>query len=76
MDWQTYIHRSPQIMLGKPVFKGTRITVQHVLERLGQGASNADLLTAHPRLTADHLTAADCMAKHPRFPKPGKSTRL
>lgn len=49
-------------MLGKPVFKGTRLTVEHVLERLGQGASDADLLDAHPTLRPEHLRAAQAYA--------------
>jgi len=44
MDWKKYIERNPEIMLGKPVFKGTRLTVEYVLERLGQGASPEELL--------------------------------
>ncbi len=45
-------------MAGKPVFKGTRITVEHVLTELGRGMSEAELLRGHPRLTADHVRAA------------------
>lgn len=38
-DWQKFIESDPEIMLGKPMFKGTRITVEFILERLGQGAA-------------------------------------
>ena len=58
MDWQDYIEEKPGVMMGKPVFKGTRITVEHVLRELGGGTSEADLLQAHPRLTAEHIRAA------------------
>jgi uncharacterized protein (DUF433 family) len=58
MKWQDYIEEKPAVMLGKPVFKGTRITVEHVLQELGHGMSETDLLRGHPRLTADHLRAA------------------
>ena len=58
MKWHDYIEQLPDVMLGKPVFKGTRITVEHVLSELGHGMSEADLLRGHPRLTADHLRAA------------------
>jgi uncharacterized protein (DUF433 family) len=34
MDWHQHIERVPGVMLGKPVFRGTRITVEFVLERL------------------------------------------
>ena len=58
MDWQDYIEEKPGVMMGKPVFKGTRITVEHVLRELGGGTTEGDLLKAHPRLTAEHLRAA------------------
>jgi uncharacterized protein (DUF433 family) len=58
MNWQDYIEEKPGVMMGKPVFKGTRITVEHVLRELGGGTSEGDLLKAHPRLTAEHLRAA------------------
>ena len=45
-------------MLGKPIFRGTRITVEFVLERLAQGAQSEDLVRNHPPLTVDHVKAA------------------
>jgi uncharacterized protein (DUF433 family) len=58
MHWRDYIEEYPEIMLGKPVFKGTRITVETVLQRLEDGWSEKDLFNAFPRLTHEHLTAA------------------
>jgi uncharacterized protein (DUF433 family) len=58
MDWQKHIERVPGVMLGKPIFRGTRITVEFVLERLAQGARAEDLVRSHPPLTADHIMAA------------------
>lgn len=58
MQWQDYIEQRPDVMLGKAVFKQTRMTEQHVLERWGQGASADDLLAAHPTLRAEHIRAA------------------
>ena len=58
MDWQRQIERTPGVMLGKPVFRGTRITVEFVLERLAQGARPEDLVRSHPPLTAEHVMAA------------------
>jgi uncharacterized protein (DUF433 family) len=62
MNWRDYIEQRPQVMLGKPVFKGTRLTVQHVLERLGQGATETDLLSSHPTLRPEHIRAAQAYA--------------
>lgn len=40
-----------EVMLGKPVIRGTRIPVELILRKLSEGASEADLLDAYPRLT-------------------------
>ncbi len=50
VDWTHYIERDPLIMTGKPVFKGTRITVEYILERLAQGATAEDLLANYEGL--------------------------
>lgn len=52
------IAADPSVMLGKPVIVGTRITVEHILERLAGGDSIDDLLQAHPRLTRAGVVAA------------------
>ena len=52
------IQSDPNIMMGKPVIAGTRITVESILERLGAGESIDDLLDAHPRLTREAVNAA------------------
>ncbi len=59
------IEVNPGIMLGKPVVKGTRITVDLILEKLSAGAMVEDLLDAHPRLTREDIQAAvEYAAKH------------
>lgn len=58
MRWQDYIERKASVMMGKPVFKGTRITVEHVLRELAAGTTLKDLKDAHPRLTQEHIRAA------------------
>jgi uncharacterized protein (DUF433 family) len=45
-------------MLGKPVIRGTRIPVELVLRKLSEGATEADLLDAYPRLTIEGIKAA------------------
>jgi uncharacterized protein (DUF433 family) len=45
-------------MLGKPVFRGTRIPVELVLRKLGEGATEEEILDAYPRLTRESLRAA------------------
>lgn len=52
------IEVNPRVMLGKPVIRGTRIPVELLLRKLADGATEADLLEAYPRLTRDDLHAA------------------
>ena len=52
------IEINPNVMLGKPVIWGTRITVELILRKLSEGATVADLLDAYPRLTPDDIQAA------------------
>jgi uncharacterized protein (DUF433 family) len=58
VKWQDYIEERKDVMLGKPVFKGTRLTVQHVLEELGAGMSFDELLDNYPTLKPEHVRAA------------------
>ncbi|MBD3253308.1 DUF433 domain-containing protein [Candidatus Pacearchaeota archaeon] len=53
-----YIVADSEICHGKPVFKGTRITVFVILEMLKEGASTDDILRAYPSLTKVHIKAA------------------
>lgn len=52
------IEMNPSIMLGKPVIRGTRIPVELVLRKLGEGATEQDLLDAYPRLSKKDIKAA------------------
>lgn len=52
------IEINPKVMMGKPVVKGTRIPVDLILRKLGEGASEDDLLDAYPRLTLEDIRAA------------------
>jgi uncharacterized protein (DUF433 family) len=45
-------------MLGKPVIRGTRIPVELIIRKLGEGATEIDLLDAYPRLTRKDIQAA------------------
>lgn len=52
------IETNPEVMLGKPVIRGTRITVELLLRKLSEGATEADILDAYPHLTSEDLKAA------------------
>ena len=52
------IEIDPAVMLGKPVIRGTRIPVELILRKLSEGATEADLLDAYPRLSLTDVRAA------------------
>ena len=52
------IKSDPDVMMGKPVVEGTRITVESILDELGAGQTIEQLLEAHPRLTREGVLAA------------------
>ena len=53
-----HVESNPEVMLGKPVIRGTRIPVELILRKLSEGATEADLLDAYPRLTSMDIRAA------------------
>jgi uncharacterized protein (DUF433 family) len=59
---QTLITSDPKIMMGKPTLTGTRITVELILEKLAAGETVDQILSEHPRLTAEGIRAAIAFA--------------
>ena len=55
--WSNYIHSDPDVLIGKPVIKGTRISVELVLELFEQGWSETMILESYPVLTDKSLRA-------------------
>ena len=53
----------PQIMAGKPVVKGTRLTVEHVLDLLTEGMSVADIMQDYTQLKQEDIFACIAFAK-------------
>ena len=58
MDYKDRIISDPNILRGKPVIKGTRIPVELILEKLGEGMSIEELLEAYPSLTKEDVLAS------------------
>lgn len=58
MRKMVHIERNPNVMLGKPIIKGTRITVELVMRKLASGFSVEDLLGSYPNLTKEQVLAA------------------
>ncbi len=61
MNLSEHIEVNPEVMMGKPVIKGTRIPVELVLRKLGEGISESDLLDAYPRITRGDILAAESL---------------
>lgn len=57
MDWHERIVSDPLFLVGKPVVKGTRLSVEHIMEQLANGWSEADVLDAYPGLVREDLQA-------------------
>lgn len=60
---QRLIVSDPNVMMGKAVVAGTRITVELILEKLAAGETVEQILNAHPRLTKQAIHAALSFAK-------------
>lgn len=71
--WQDYIISNKEILLGKPVIKGTRISVELILELLSAGWTEAQILESYPNFTKEALKAVfsylkDCIQHEFYFP--------
>lgn len=63
MNITKYIESNPNIMLGKPVIKGTRITVELILTKLSDGFSQDHLIEMYPHIKIEDVKA--CIAYRP-----------
>jgi uncharacterized protein (DUF433 family) len=62
MEHSELIVSNPKIMTGKPVIRGTRITVEMILERFATGQTEEQILLAYPHLTKEGIRAAFAFA--------------
>ncbi len=60
MSWRERIAIDPAVLVGKPVVKGTRISVELVIDLLAAGWNHEQILESYPRLTSDDIRA--CLA--------------
>ena len=75
IDWKKFIHSNPQILLGKPVLKGTRLSVEFILGLFAKGWKREQVLENYPSLTEKHLQAVfsfatDCMREESLYALP------
>ncbi len=57
MNWKEHIESNEEILVGKPIIKGTRITVEHIINLLSSGWTEQQILENYPRLNRDNLQA-------------------
>jgi len=60
MDWRDRIEVNPKVLVGKPVVRGTRISVELVLEMIAAGVAEAEIVDNYPGLSAEDIRA--CVA--------------
>ncbi len=57
MNWKGHIAANPAVLAGKPVVKGTRLSVQFILDLFAEGWDEQQVLDSYPQLTAVDLQA-------------------
>ncbi len=57
MSWQERIVTDPDILVGKPVVRGTRLAVEFVIDLMAQGWSELEILRNYPGLTYEDIQA-------------------
>lgn len=60
MDWHDRIVVNPKVLVGKPIIKGTRISVEFVVDLLGRGWTTEQILREYDHLTPEDIQA--CLA--------------
>ncbi|MCB0563964.1 MAG: DUF433 domain-containing protein [Phaeodactylibacter sp.] len=58
IDYRNHIYSNPKIMLGKPIVKGTRITVELLLRKVADGYTFEEILKMYPHLKLDDILAS------------------
>jgi uncharacterized protein (DUF433 family) len=77
IDWRDYIHSDPNILVGKPVVKGTRLSVEFIIGLFAAGWTEQQVLENYPRLTQKRLRAVfafatDCLREESLYAIPSK----
>ena len=73
MNWQQHIISDPKVLIGKPTIKGTRISVELILELFSLGWTENQILDSYPSISADSIRAVfaylkDCIQQELYFP--------
>jgi len=78
IDWRKFIHSDPEILLGKPVVKGTRLSVEFILGLFSEGWTDRQILDNYPTLTQEGLRAVfafttECMREESLYSIPAEA---
>jgi uncharacterized protein (DUF433 family) len=57
MQYNEFIERNPTVMGGKPIIKGTRITVELIVRKMAGGYSIEQILESYPHLSREQIVA-------------------
>lgn len=57
MNWQHYIHTDANILVGKPIVRGTRLSVEHILSLFAAGWTLEQVLESYPALSPEAIQA-------------------
>ncbi|MBO3457347.1 DUF433 domain-containing protein [Aetokthonos hydrillicola Thurmond2011] len=57
MDWQSRITIDPNVLVGKPIIKGTRLAVEFIIDLLAQGWTTDEILRNYPGITRENIQA-------------------
>jgi uncharacterized protein (DUF433 family) len=77
MNWRDLITIDPDVLVGKPVIAGTRLSVEFIIERLADGWTEQDLLDQYPGLTHEQVQsclayAAETLREQTVYPMPAR----
>ncbi len=62
MDWRQHIHSDPEVLVGKAVVRGTRLSVDFILSLFAQGWTEQQIIENYPTLTPESLRAVFAFA--------------
>ena len=73
MNWKEHIISDPKILMGKPTIKGTRISVELILELFASGWTDKQILDSYPSVSGDSLRGVfaylkECIQQELYFP--------
>lgn len=78
IEWKKYIHSDPEVLVGKPVVKGSRLSVEFILGLFSEGWTEKQVLENYPTLTTESLRAVfafttDCMREESLYTIPAEA---